>query len=81
MRAFYLVFRRRELAAGWRYTTVAGTNYCYIGMAVDDERHSLVVMVVLDSVGKGGAHVAIENLNIMAGFARTAGLLDRGSHP
>jgi len=25
--------------------------------------------------------VAIENLNIMAGFARTAGLLDRGFHP
>jgi N-acetyl-gamma-glutamylphosphate reductase len=50
-------------------------------MAVDEERHSLVVMAVLDSVGKGGAHVAIENLNIMAGFARTAGLLDRGFHP
>ena len=71
----------------WHYkpypwvSAVAGTNYCYLGMAVDDERHSIVVMAVLDSVGKGGAHVAIENLNIMAGFARTAGLLDRGSHP
>src|SRR5207237_8168353 len=62
-------------------SAVAGTNYCYIGMAVDEERHSLVVMAVLDSVGKGGAHVAIENLNIMAGFARTAGFLDRGGHP
>jgi N-acetyl-gamma-glutamylphosphate reductase len=50
-------------------------------MAVDDERHSIVVMAVLDSVGKGGAHVAIENLNLMAGFARTAGLLERGCHP
>jgi N-acetyl-gamma-glutamyl-phosphate reductase len=71
----------------WHYkpypwvSAVAGTNYCYLGMAVDDERHSIVVMAVLDSVGKGGAHVAIENLNIMAGFARTAGLLDRGFHP
>jgi N-acetyl-gamma-glutamyl-phosphate reductase len=71
----------------WHYkpypwvSAVAGTNYCYLGMAVDDERHSIVVMAVLDSVGKGGAHVAIENLNIMAGFARTAGLLDRGCHP
>jgi len=71
----------------WHYkpypwvSAVAGTNYCYIGMAVDDDRHSLVVMAVLDSVGKGGAHVAIENLNIMAGFARTAGLLERGYHP
>jgi N-acetyl-gamma-glutamylphosphate reductase len=50
-------------------------------MDVDDERHSIIVMSVLDSVGKGGAQVAIENLNIMAGFARTAGLLDRGFHP
>jgi N-acetyl-gamma-glutamyl-phosphate reductase len=71
----------------WHYkpypwvSAVAGTNYCYIGMDVDDERHSIVVMTVLDSVGKGGAHVAIENLNIMASFARTAGLLDRGCHP
>jgi N-acetyl-gamma-glutamyl-phosphate reductase common form len=71
----------------WHYkpypwvSAVAGTNYCYLGMAVDDERHSIVVIAVLDSVGKGGAHVAIENLNIMAGLARTAGLLDRGCHP
>jgi N-acetyl-gamma-glutamyl-phosphate reductase common form len=77
----------QEEEDAWHYkpypwvSAVAGTNYCYIGMAVDDERHSLVVMAVLDSVGKGGAHVAIENLNIMAGFARTAGLLDRGGHP
>ena len=77
----------QEAEDAWHYkpypwvSAVAGTNYCYIGMAVDDERHSLVVMAVLDSVGKGGAHVAIENLNIMAGFAPTTGLLDRGSHP
>ena len=38
-------------------------------------------MSVLDSVGKGGAQGGIENLNIMAGFERTAGLLDRGLHP
>jgi N-acetyl-gamma-glutamyl-phosphate reductase common form len=71
----------------WRYkpypwvSAVAGTNYCYIGMDVDDERQSLVILSVLDSVGKGGAQVAIENLNIMAGFDRTDGLLDRGLHP
>ena len=32
-------------------------------------------MSVLDSVGKGGAQVGIENLNIMASFDRTDGLL------
>jgi N-acetyl-gamma-glutamyl-phosphate reductase common form len=71
----------------WHYkpypwvSAVAGTNYCYIGMDVDEARQSLVVMSVLDSIGKGGAQVAIENLNIMAGFDRTAGLRDRGLHP
>jgi len=62
-------------------SAVAGTNYCHIGIDVDDERNGLVIMSVLDSVGKGGAHVGIENLNVMAGFDRTDGLLDRGMHP
>lgn len=71
----------------WNYrpypwvSAVAGTNYCHIGVDVDEERRSMVVMSVLDSVGKGGAQVAIENLNIMAGFNRTDGLLGRGLHP
>jgi N-acetyl-gamma-glutamyl-phosphate reductase len=77
---------RGEMEA-WDYkpypwvSAVAGTNYCYIGIDVDDERNSLVIMSVLDSVGKGGAQVGIENLNIMAGFDRTDGLLDRAMHP
>ena len=36
-------------------TAVAGTNYCHLGLDVDEERNSLVVMSVLDSIGKGGA--------------------------
>ena len=62
-------------------SAVAGTNYCHIGLDVDDERNSIVIMSVLDSVGKGGAQAGIENLNLMAGFDRTDGLLDRGMHP
>lgn len=77
----------RDEDDAWNYkpypwvSSVAGTNYCYIGMDLDEARHSIVVMSVLDSVGKGGAQVAIENLNIMAGWHRTDGLLDRGLHP
>ncbi len=62
-------------------SAVAGTNYCYVGLDIDAERGSIVVMSVLDSVGKGGAQVGIENLNIMAGLQRTDGLLERGLHP
>jgi N-acetyl-gamma-glutamylphosphate reductase len=77
----------RDEEDAWQYkpypwvSSVAGTNYCYVGMDIDAERGSIVVMSVLDSVGKGGARVGIENLNIMAGFDRTDGLLDRGLHP
>ena len=77
----------RDEEDSWQYkpypwvSSVAGTNYCYVGMDIDAERGSIVVMSVLDSVGKGGARVGIENLNIMAGFDRTDGLLDRGLHP
>ncbi len=71
----------------WNYrpypwvSAVAGTNHCYVGLNVDPDRRSIVVVSVLDSLGKGGAQVGIENLNIMAGFGRTAALLDRGLHP
>ncbi len=77
----------RDEAEAWEYkpypwvSAVAGTNYCYIGMDLDEGRHSIVLMCVLDSVGKGGAQAAIENPNIMAGLSRTDGLLDRGVHP
>jgi N-acetyl-gamma-glutamyl-phosphate reductase common form len=77
----------RDAENAWQYkpypwvSSVAGTNYCYVGLDIDAERGSIVVMSVLDSVGKGGAQVGIENLNIMAGFDRTDGLLDRGLHP
>jgi N-acetyl-gamma-glutamyl-phosphate reductase common form len=77
----------RGKAEAWDYkpypwvSAVAGTNYCHLGVELDEERGSLVIMSVLDSVGKGGAQVGIENLNIMAGFDRTDGLIDRGMHP
>ena len=47
----------RDEGEPWQYkpypwvSAVAGTNYCYVGMDVDDERHSIIVMSVLDSVG------------------------------
>lgn len=85
---FVLVYDQPpDAQESWNYKpypwvrAVAGTNYCHIGLDVDEERSSIVVMSVLDSVGKGGAQVGIENLNIMAGFDRTEGLLNRGLHP
>jgi N-acetyl-gamma-glutamyl-phosphate reductase common form len=77
----------KEPKAAWQYkpypwvSSVAGTNYCFIGMDVDEIRGRIVVFSVLDSVGKGGAQVGIENMNLMCGLDRTTGLTRRGSHP
>ena len=77
----------REQAVAWQYkpypwvSAVAGTNYCFIGLDVDEARRRIVVFSVLDSIGKGGAQVGIENMNLMFGLERTTGLLRRGLHP
>lgn len=77
----------READARWQYrpypwvSAVAGTNHCQIGLEVDPERGRLVVMSVLDSIGKGGAQVGVENMNLMLGLPREAGLARFGAHP
>ena len=77
----------REAGASWQYrpypqvSAVAGTNYCQIGLDVDEQRGRIVVFSVLDSIGKGGAQAGVENMNLMFGLERTAGLARRGRHP
>jgi N-acetyl-gamma-glutamyl-phosphate reductase common form len=77
----------KERSVSWQYkpypwvSAIAGTNYCHVGLDVDEQRNSVVVLSALDSVGKGGAQAGIENMNIMFGLDRTAGLTRRGLHP
>ena len=71
----------------WQYrpypwvSAVAGSNYCHIGLDIDTRRGRIVILSVLDSIGKGGAQVGIENMNLMMGLKRTSGLLLAGRHP
>ena len=51
---------------------VVGTNRCVVGVASDDRR--IVVTAALDNLLKGAAGQAIENMNLMLGLSRTAGL-------
>jgi N-acetyl-gamma-glutamyl-phosphate reductase len=53
---------------------VVGTNDCAIGWALDAKSGTLVIVSVIDNLGKGAAGQAIQNLNVMAGFAETDGL-------
>ena len=77
----------KEEGASWQYlpypwvAAVSGTNYCHIGLDVDERRGRIVVFSVLDSIGKGGAHVAVQNMNLMFGLEETMGLKRTGLHP
>jgi N-acetyl-gamma-glutamylphosphate reductase len=50
----------KEQGASWQYipypwvAAVSGTNYCHIGLDVDEKRDRIVVFNVLDSIGKVG---------------------------
>lgn len=60
---------------------VSGSNYCQIGLDVDEERGRVVVFSATDNLVKGAAGMAIQNMNIMFGLDETTGLTARGLHP
>ncbi|BDC51839.1 N-acetyl-gamma-glutamyl-phosphate reductase [Bryobacterales bacterium F-183] len=51
------------------------TNFCDIGFQLDAASGRLVVVSVIDNLVKGAAGQAIQNLNLISGFAETEGLL------
>src|ERR1035438_5958672 len=55
--------------------TVARTNFCDIGVTVDASTRRAVVVSAIDNLVKGAAGQAIQNMNLMLGFAETEGLL------
>jgi N-acetyl-gamma-glutamylphosphate reductase len=77
----------KEENAAWQHRpypwvcATSGTNYCHIGLDVDEKRGRVVVFSVLDGIGKGGAHVAAQNMNLMFGMEETEGLRRLGMHP
>jgi N-acetyl-gamma-glutamylphosphate reductase len=77
----------KDEGASWQFrpypwvAAVSGTNFCHVGLDVDEARGRIVVFSVLDSVGKGGAHAAVQNLNLMFGLGETTGLTRFGLHP
>ena len=77
----------KDPESSWEYlpypsvSAVSRTNFCHIGLDYDDIRNRIVVFSVLDSIGKGGAHAGVQNLNIMFGLKETTGLERLGLHP
>jgi N-acetyl-gamma-glutamyl-phosphate reductase len=54
---------------------VVRTNFCDIGFQLSPDGNRLVIISCLDNLLKGAASQAVQNMNIMAGFAETTGLL------
>jgi N-acetyl-gamma-glutamyl-phosphate reductase len=54
---------------------VARTNFCDIGVTFDAKTGRAVVVSAIDNLVKGAAGQAVQNMNLMLGFAETEGLL------
>ena len=54
---------------------VANTQYADLGFALDEETRRLVVVSVLDNLGKGAAGQAVQNMNLMFGLPQELGLV------
>ena len=53
---------------------VRGSNYCDIGVKVDERTGNLVIVSAIDNLVKGASGQALQNMNIMLGFKEDAGL-------
>ncbi len=54
---------------------VVRTNFCDIGLAVSENRKTLVITSAIDNLVKGASGQAVQNMNIMSGFNESEGLL------
>ncbi|MFO7819097.1 MAG: N-acetyl-gamma-glutamyl-phosphate reductase [Halanaerobacter sp.] len=57
---------------------VVGSNYCDIGLKVDQDRKQVIIISAIDNLVKGSAGQAVQNLNLMAGWDETLGLKQIG---
>ncbi|NCD33300.1 MAG: N-acetyl-gamma-glutamyl-phosphate reductase [Spartobacteria bacterium] len=60
---------------------VRGTNYCNLIVSVDARTRRLRVVSHIDNLVKGQAGNALQNMNLLFGYAETAGLESPGQYP
>jgi len=54
--------------------SVVNTNYCEIGINIDESGSRLLVFSAIDNLVKGASGQAVQNMNIMLGLPETEGL-------
>ncbi|KRG08466.1 N-acetyl-gamma-glutamyl-phosphate reductase [Staphylococcus sp. NAM3COL9] len=73
--------RIRDLGNYPKTKEVYGSNYCDIGMYVDEETQTAVIVSVIDNLVKGASGQAIQNLNLMYGLNEATGLAQLPVYP
>lgn len=58
--------------------TVVGSNYCDIGVFLDERLERVIAVSVIDNLIKGAAGQAVQNFNLMFGLDETLGLTQPG---
>ncbi|MCL7487677.1 MAG: N-acetyl-gamma-glutamyl-phosphate reductase [Desulfobulbaceae bacterium] len=53
---------------------VRGSNFCDIGISFDERAGRIIVFSAIDNIVKGAAGQAVQNMNLMNGFAEDTGL-------
>lgn len=53
---------------------VRGSNFCDISHKIDPATNRIIIMSTIDNIVKGASGQAVQNMNIMCGFAETTGL-------
>ena len=61
--------------------SVKSSNYCQISVQYVEHSNKLVIMSVIDNLGKGAAGQAIQNMNLMFGLNEQEGLKQIGLLP
>jgi N-acetyl-gamma-glutamyl-phosphate reductase len=53
---------------------VRGTNFCDLGITVNERTGTLIIVTAIDNLVKGASGQAVQNMNIMMGFPETMAL-------
>lgn len=53
---------------------VKGTNYCEVGLKLNERTDTLIVVTAIDNLVKGASGQAVQDMNIMMGFEETLAL-------
>jgi N-acetyl-gamma-glutamyl-phosphate reductase len=74
MKAYHDAYKKEPFVRVLEYgrypniKNVRGTNFCEIGLKLNERTNSLIVITVIDNLVKGASGQAVHNMNIMTGL-------------